>query len=234
MARLLFVWATLGAVGACSHCYKTDSRRLASKGLRPTLLARPVSADAAAGRADCAAACAAPLLAAPAAALASDGGDGAAADGEVRLAAAAFLFFVTVLVDSGRAPVDARTEPELFAFQSENALLDASAFTLLRGYKRAVSPNLPKNCRFLPTCSEYTALAIQEFGFARGFTLFVWRLLRCSPLGGKGLDYPQWPPPSFNAGKPLDQLRNEGGRRQEEEDAATSEDDGASEDDAVT
>ena len=44
----------------------------------------------------------------------------------------------------------------------------SSPLVLLRGYKRAISPNLPKNCRFVPTCSEYTALAIKEFGFARG------------------------------------------------------------------
>ena len=97
------------------------------------------------------------------------------------------------------APVDAEREPELANFGGEPEF----AYVLLRGYKRAISPNLPKNCRFVPTCSEYTALAIKEFGFARGFVLFIWRLMRCNPAGGKGYDSPAWPPVGFKAGDAL-------------------------------
>ena len=113
--------------------------------------------------------------------------------------AGALAFFVVALVDAGRAPVDLDAEPELAEFASEGAW-DEFAYVLLRGYKRAISPNLPKNCRFTPTCSEYTAIAIKELGFFKGFVLFLWRLARCSPLGGRGYDYPTWPPPAFNAG----------------------------------
>ena len=100
---------------------------------------------------------------------------------------------------AGRAPVDADTEPELANFRGEPEF----AYVLLRGYKRAISPSLPKNCRFVPTCSEYTALGIKEFGFAKGFVLFIWRLVRCNPAGGKGYDAPAWPPVAFNAGDEL-------------------------------
>ena len=39
--------------------------------------------------------------------------------------------------------------------------------------------------------------AIQEFGTTRGCVLIAWRLLRCSPVGGKGYDPPKWPPVSY-------------------------------------
>ena len=144
-------------------------------------------------RAAAAAGVAAAVAAAPAYAVADAPG------GDAPLIAAALAFFVAVLVDAGKDPVDPEREPDLANFGGEPEF----AYVLLRGYKRAISPNLPKNCRFVPTCSEYTALAIKEFGFARGFVLFIWRLMRCNPAGGKGYDSPAWPPVGFKAGDAL-------------------------------
>jgi putative membrane protein insertion efficiency factor len=59
---------------------------------------------------------------------------------------------------------------------------------LLAAYKRWLSPQLPSACRFTPTCSEYAAEAVTRHGALRGTLLTVWRLLRCHPLGGRGLD----------------------------------------------
>lgn len=59
---------------------------------------------------------------------------------------------------------------------------------LLAGYKRWISPQLPVSCRFTPTCSEYAAEAITRHGTVRGMLLGLYRLLRCHPLGGHGLD----------------------------------------------
>ena len=64
-------------------------------------------------------------------------------------------------------------------------------------YKRFISPLLPPACRFVPTCSQYGVQAIEEFGPAKGCVLIAWRLLRCSPIGGKGYDPPKWPPVPF-------------------------------------
>ena len=61
-------------------------------------------------------------------------------------------------------------------------------------YKNFISPLLPPACRFVPTCSQYGVQAIEEFGPAKGAVLTAWRLLRCSPFGGKGYDPPKWPP----------------------------------------
>jgi uncharacterized protein len=59
-------------------------------------------------------------------------------------------------------------------------------------YHRWLSPLLhtisPGGCRFVPTCSEYAAGAIRTHGPLRGTGLAIWRLLRCHPLAGGGVD----------------------------------------------
>ena len=58
----------------------------------------------------------------------------------------------------------------------------------VRCYQLLVSPLLPPACRFLPTCSEYAAEAIERHGAWRGVILASRRLARCHPLGGSGYD----------------------------------------------
>ncbi len=60
--------------------------------------------------------------------------------------------------------------------------------TLLRGYKRFVSPLLPPACRFYPTCSQYAAEAVERHGVARGTLLAARRLCRCHPWSEGGFD----------------------------------------------
>lgn len=62
------------------------------------------------------------------------------------------------------------------------------ALVALRGYKRFISPVLPPACRFVPTCSEYAAEAIEKHGVLRGGTLAVRRLVRCGPWHPGGYD----------------------------------------------
>jgi len=59
---------------------------------------------------------------------------------------------------------------------------------LLAVYKRYISPQLPVACRFTPTCSEYAMEAVTRHGALAGMLLALWRVLRCNPLGGRGLD----------------------------------------------
>lgn len=59
---------------------------------------------------------------------------------------------------------------------------------LIRFYQRRISPHLGSNCRFEPTCSEYTLRAIQIHGPLKGCVLGAWRILRCNPLGRWGYD----------------------------------------------
>jgi len=46
----------------------------------------------------------------------------------------------------------------------------------IRGYKLFLSPLLPPSCRFLPTCSDYAAEAIEKHGALRGAWLAARRL----------------------------------------------------------
>jgi len=64
-------------------------------------------------------------------------------------------------------------------------------------YKNFISPLLPPACRFVPTCSQYGVQAIEKYGPGKGVILTTWRLMRCSPFGGKGYDPPKWPPVSY-------------------------------------
>lgn len=43
-------------------------------------------------------------------------------------------------------------------------------------------------CRFIPTCSEYTKQAIIEYGVLKGCWLGFKRILRCNPLSKGGID----------------------------------------------
>ena len=60
--------------------------------------------------------------------------------------------------------------------------------SLLRTYKRWLSPLLPSACRFHPTCSEYMMDAVMKYGAARGVWMGLRRLARCHPLNPGGLD----------------------------------------------
>ncbi|KFK38321.1 hypothetical protein AALP_AA3G098700 [Arabis alpina] len=67
-----------------------------------------------------------------------------------------------------------------------------AALAMLRFYKREISPVLPRSCRYVPTCSEYSMEAYKKYGVLKGTLLTTWRLCRCNPLGGSGFDPPRW------------------------------------------
>ena len=67
--------------------------------------------------------------------------------------------------------------------------MTAILVTAVRAYRRFVSPLLAPRCKYHPSCSQYAADALREFGPARGLVLTAWRLLRCNPLSDGGVDY---------------------------------------------
>jgi uncharacterized protein len=55
-------------------------------------------------------------------------------------------------------------------------------------YRYALSPVLPKSCRFEPTCSAYALEALHRHGVLRGGWLAATRIARCHPWGDTGFD----------------------------------------------
>ena len=72
---------------------------------------------------------------------------------------------------------------------------------LIKFYKYFVSPYLPSNCRYLPTCSEYFMDSVKLNGSIKGTILGLKRILRCHPIkflgGSSGFD----PAPNLKKGK---------------------------------
>jgi uncharacterized protein len=64
----------------------------------------------------------------------------------------------------------------------------ALLFLIRRVYQKTSGWTLPKTCRYVPTCSEYTAQAIEKYGAAKGTWLGLLRILRCHPFAGSGDD----------------------------------------------
>ncbi|MBI2448278.1 membrane protein insertion efficiency factor YidD [Candidatus Microgenomates bacterium] len=45
-------------------------------------------------------------------------------------------------------------------------------------------------CRFYPSCSEYSRQSFFRYGFWRGLSKTIWRILRCNPFHSGGVDEP--------------------------------------------
>ncbi len=58
----------------------------------------------------------------------------------------------------------------------------------IRFYQIFISPLLGANCRFYPTCSEYSMQAINKYGCFYGTLMAIKRILRCHPFNKGGYD----------------------------------------------
>ena len=63
---------------------------------------------------------------------------------------------------------------------------------IIKIYQLIISPYLGKNCRYLPTCSEYFIDCLNEHGFIKGTVIGIKRVTSCHPIkflgGGEGFD----------------------------------------------
>lgn len=60
--------------------------------------------------------------------------------------------------------------------------------TLIRFYQKFISPLMGSNCRFYPSCSNYTYQAIERHGALRGSWMGIKRISRCHPWNPGGFD----------------------------------------------
>lgn len=73
---------------------------------------------------------------------------------------------------------------------------------LIKFYQLAISPIIggKAHCKYLPTCSDYSYIAIDRYGVVKGGWLTLKRILRCGPNGKGGYD--PVPEPNNNQTQP--------------------------------
>lgn len=59
---------------------------------------------------------------------------------------------------------------------------------LVKIYQLCLTPFLGKNCRFFPTCSEYSIEALKTHGALKGTWLTFKRIIKCGPWHHGGYD----------------------------------------------
>ena len=81
-----------------------------------------------------------------------------------------------------------------------------AALGLIKAYQYGIRPMLGQRCRFFPSCSEYTAEAIGEYGVIRGSTMGALRLAKCHPWHAGGYDpVPERAAKTASAARPVAQ-----------------------------
>lgn len=58
----------------------------------------------------------------------------------------------------------------------------------VRAYRVTFSPIVGHGCRYQPTCSAYSLVALEKHGGIKGAWLTIRRIGRCHPWGGSGID----------------------------------------------
>jgi len=70
----------------------------------------------------------------------------------------------------------------------QTSLVARSGMLAVRGYQKVLSPVFGGNCRYYPTCSQYTYEAIEIHGLGKGSGLGFKRICRCHPWHEGGHD----------------------------------------------
>ena len=70
----------------------------------------------------------------------------------------------------------------------KNNILIYPLIFIIKIYQFIFSPLIGKNCRYLPTCSEYAIESLKLHGLLRGSFFAIRRILKCHPFGNHGFD----------------------------------------------
>ncbi|XVJ52403.1 MAG: membrane protein insertion efficiency factor YidD [Vampirovibrio sp.] len=60
----------------------------------------------------------------------------------------------------------------------------------IKGYQKGISPFLPRQCRFFPSCSCYALSVLERDGAVKGLWKTIKRLAKCHPWHAGGIDLP--------------------------------------------
>ena len=75
-------------------------------------------------------------------------------------------------------------------FSKLTGWLSKLAVALIRFYQVVLSSAFGGQCRFYPSCSEYSRRAFIKYGPVKAAGRTLWRLARCNPLNPGGVDEP--------------------------------------------
>lgn len=68
------------------------------------------------------------------------------------------------------------------------SLIKKIIISIVKLYRKYISPLKKPCCRFTPTCSQYAIEAFEKYGVLKGLYLSVKRILRCNPFCKGGYD----------------------------------------------
>ena len=63
-----------------------------------------------------------------------------------------------------------------------------AALGMIRFYQLTLSHLLGGQCRYYPSCSQYTYQAVERYGWVRGSWMGIKRIGRCHPFARGGYD----------------------------------------------
>ena len=69
-----------------------------------------------------------------------------------------------------------------------NRIIVLPLILIIKTYQLFISPIIGQNCRYLPTCSEYTVECLKKFGIIKGIYLSFKRISKCHPWCSHGYD----------------------------------------------
>ena len=69
-----------------------------------------------------------------------------------------------------------------------NKIITLPIILFIKVYQLIISPIIGQNCRYLPTCSDYTLECLKQYGIIKGTFLSLKRISKCHPWGSYGYD----------------------------------------------
>ncbi len=69
-----------------------------------------------------------------------------------------------------------------------NQILTYPFILIVKFYQSYISPLIGTNCRYTPTCSQYSIISLKKHGLFIGFYLSIKRIIKCNPLFKGGYD----------------------------------------------
>ncbi|MCH2480396.1 MAG: membrane protein insertion efficiency factor YidD [Flavobacteriales bacterium] len=69
-----------------------------------------------------------------------------------------------------------------------NQILTYPFILIIKFYQSYISPLIGPNCRYTPTCSQYSIISLKKHGIFLGLYLSIKRIIKCNPLFKGGYD----------------------------------------------